>query len=128
MVHLSLSFDGWSSKGHDEIYTVHVTTPLRQSFLFDALVLTGLSTSGESLFNFLSEVGVIVSFYNQPQLTVLLDYYAVNSTSLFNCGLRHNCKCQKVPSAHLRKMAMDLELPRSLSSAELDDERHHVRL
>ena len=69
MVHLSLSFDGWSSKGHDEIYTVHVTTPLWQSFLFDALVLTGLSTSGESLFNFLSEVGVIVSFHNQPQLT-----------------------------------------------------------
>jgi hypothetical protein len=64
MVHLSLSFDGWSSKGHDEIYTVHVTTPLRRSFLFDALVLTGFSTSGESLFNFLSEVCAIVSYYN----------------------------------------------------------------
>ena len=25
--HLTPSFDGWSSKGHDEIYTVHVTTP-----------------------------------------------------------------------------------------------------
>jgi len=87
MVHLSLSFDGWSSKGHDEIYTVHVTTPLWRSFLFDALVLTGLSASGESLFNFLSEVGAIVSSYNQPQLTILLDHYVVNSTSFFNCGL-----------------------------------------
>lgn len=27
-VHLTLSFDGWSSKGNDEIYTVHITTPL----------------------------------------------------------------------------------------------------
>jgi hypothetical protein len=66
MVHLSLSFDGWSSKGHDEIYTVHVTTPLRRSFLFDALVLTSFSTSGESLFNFLSEVCAIVSYYVKP--------------------------------------------------------------
>ena len=26
-IHLTLSFDGWLSKGHDEIYTVHITTP-----------------------------------------------------------------------------------------------------
>jgi hypothetical protein len=70
MFHLSLSFDGWSSKGHDEIYTVHVTTPLRRSFLFDALVLTGLSTSGESLFNFLTVVS-IVSSWTFAQLTLV---------------------------------------------------------
>ena len=55
-VHLTLSFDGWSSKGHDEIYTVHITTPLRRSFLIDGLVLTGLSVSGDVLFNYLSAV------------------------------------------------------------------------
>ena len=27
--HNTLSFDGWSSKGHDEIYTVHITNFLR---------------------------------------------------------------------------------------------------
>ncbi len=47
--HLTLSFDGWSSQKHDEIYTVHVTTPLRRSFLIDGLVLTGLSVTGELL-------------------------------------------------------------------------------
>jgi len=55
-VHLTLSFDGWSSKGHNEIYTVHITTPLRCSFLIDGLVLTGLSVSGDVLFNYLSAV------------------------------------------------------------------------
>jgi hypothetical protein len=55
-IHLTLSFDGWSSKGHDEIYTVHITTPLRRSFLIDGLILTGLSTAGQILFEFLSRV------------------------------------------------------------------------
>jgi len=26
-IHLTLSFDGWWGKGHDEIYTVYITTP-----------------------------------------------------------------------------------------------------
>lgn len=30
-IHMTMSFDGWSSKGHDEIYTVHATTPTRRS-------------------------------------------------------------------------------------------------
>ncbi|KAJ7110847.1 hypothetical protein C8R44DRAFT_883317 [Mycena epipterygia] len=30
-VHLTLSFDGWSSRRSDEIYTVHVSTPTRMS-------------------------------------------------------------------------------------------------
>lgn len=54
--HLSLSFDGWSSKGHDEIYTVHITTPLRRSFLVEGLLLNGLSATGETLFGLLSAV------------------------------------------------------------------------
>ena len=55
-VHLTLSFDGWSSKGHNKIYTVHITTPLWCSFLIDSLILTGLSTVGQVLFDFLSHV------------------------------------------------------------------------
>jgi hypothetical protein len=54
--HLMLSFDGWSSKGHDEIYTVSITTALRRSFLFDCLVLTGLPTDGQYLYERLSKV------------------------------------------------------------------------
>jgi hypothetical protein len=55
-IHLTLSFDGWSSKGGDEIYTVHITTPLRRSYLVDGLMLTGLSTDGDNLFALISEV------------------------------------------------------------------------
>ena len=58
-MHLTLSFDGWSSKENDKIYTVHITTPLRCSFLIDGLVLTGLSASGDVLFNYLSDVSNI---------------------------------------------------------------------
>jgi hypothetical protein len=58
MTHLTLSFDGWSSKGHDEIYTFSITTPARRSFLADGLVLTGISCSGETLFSYLSVVGI----------------------------------------------------------------------
>ena len=58
-MHLTLSFDGWSSKGNDEIYTVHITTPLQCSFLIDGLVLTGLSASGDVLFNYLSDISNI---------------------------------------------------------------------
>ncbi|KAJ6590797.1 hypothetical protein B0H10DRAFT_2332021 [Mycena sp. CBHHK59/15] len=50
-IHLTLSFDGWSSKKGDEIYTVHITTPNRMSFLVEGLVLTGISTSAENIFN-----------------------------------------------------------------------------
>ena len=55
-VHLTLTFDGWSSKGHDEIYSVHLTTPLRRSFLVDGLILTGLSCTGETIFDGLKQI------------------------------------------------------------------------
>ena len=65
--HLTLSFNGWSSKGHDELYTASVTTPARRSFLFDCLVLTGLPTTGDALFGHLSMVHRL--FYNAYPIT-----------------------------------------------------------
>ena len=51
-IHLTLSFDGWSSKGRDEIYTVHITTPFpRKSYLIEGLMLTGSSTDAEAIFD-----------------------------------------------------------------------------
>lgn len=62
-IHLTLSYDGWSSKGRDEIYTVHVTTPdPRKSYLVEGLVLTGSSTDAETIFDRLKDV---ISFYTQ---------------------------------------------------------------
>ena len=34
--HLTLSFDGWSTRKKDEIYTFHTTTPKRRLFFMDA--------------------------------------------------------------------------------------------
>lgn len=49
--HNTVLYDGWSSKGHAEIYTVHITTPWpRQSYLVEGLQLTGKSTNAETLF------------------------------------------------------------------------------
>lgn len=49
--HHTISFDGWSSKSHAEIYTVHITTAWpRQSYLVEGLQLTGKSTNAETLF------------------------------------------------------------------------------
>jgi hypothetical protein len=49
--HHTVSYDGWSSKGRDEIYTVHITTASpRQSYLVEGLQLTGKSTNAETLF------------------------------------------------------------------------------
>jgi len=49
--HNTVSYDRWSSKGHAEIYTVHITTPWpRQSYLVEGLQLTGKSTNAETLF------------------------------------------------------------------------------
>ncbi|KAJ3851097.1 hypothetical protein EV368DRAFT_66023 [Lentinula lateritia] len=54
-IYLTISFDGWSSKRGDEIYTVHITTPMRCSFLVDGLILTGESTDAKSLFTRIGE-------------------------------------------------------------------------
>jgi hypothetical protein len=56
-IHLTLSFDGWSSKGHNEIHTVHITTPWPQkSYLVEGLLLTGLSMDAKTLFDKLKDV------------------------------------------------------------------------
>ena len=61
-IHLTLLFDGWSSKRHDEIYSMHITTPLRSSFFVEGLILTGLSTTSDALFRYLSEVCLVYFF------------------------------------------------------------------
>jgi len=52
--HLTLSFDGWSTRARDELYTFHTTTPKRRSFFTDGHVFKGVSVTGEAL------LGVIV--------------------------------------------------------------------
>ncbi|KAK7029203.1 hypothetical protein R3P38DRAFT_3516264 [Favolaschia claudopus] len=49
-VHLTLSFDGWSSRAHDEIYTFHTTLPSRRSFLTAGHVFKGVSVTAGALF------------------------------------------------------------------------------
>ncbi|KAF7980497.1 hypothetical protein HWV62_37998 [Athelia sp. TMB] len=70
-IHLTLSFDGWSSKGHNEIYTAHVTTPGRRSFLVDGLILDGISPTGQNLFTLLSTV--IIRFMAESFSLVVSD-------------------------------------------------------
>jgi hypothetical protein len=55
-IHLTLSFDGWSSRRNDEIYTVHVTTPTRMSYMVAGIILTGISTTSETIFENLKQV------------------------------------------------------------------------
>ena len=56
-IHLTLSFDGWSSKGRDKIYTVHITTSFpRKSYLVGGLILTDSSTNAKTVFDRLKDV------------------------------------------------------------------------
>lgn len=55
--HLTLSFDGWSTKARDELYTFHTTTPRRRSFFTHGHVFKGVSVTGEAL------LGVILKVY-----------------------------------------------------------------
>lgn len=48
--HLTLSFDGWSSRAHDEIYTFHTTLPSRRSFFTAGHVFKGISVTAANLF------------------------------------------------------------------------------
>lgn len=58
--HNTISYDGWSSKKRDEVYTVHITTPWpRQSYLVEGLQLTGKSTDAETLFDGIAEVSFV---------------------------------------------------------------------
>ncbi|KAJ6590906.1 hypothetical protein B0H10DRAFT_1960891 [Mycena sp. CBHHK59/15] len=72
--HLTLSFDGWSSARNDEIYTVHVTTPSRMSYMVAGIILTGLSTTSDIIFENLKAA----SFQLHPHHNILLLYAALN--------------------------------------------------
>lgn len=55
--HNTISYDGWSSSGQAEIYTVHITMPWPwQSYLVEGLQLTGKSTDAETLFSGIAAV------------------------------------------------------------------------
>ncbi|KAJ7853279.1 hypothetical protein B0H14DRAFT_2580442 [Mycena olivaceomarginata] len=47
--YLTLSFDGWSSRAHDEIYTFHTTLPSRRSFLTTGYIFKGVSVTAAKL-------------------------------------------------------------------------------
>ncbi|KXN92074.1 hypothetical protein AN958_09777 [Leucoagaricus sp. SymC.cos] len=47
--HLTLSFDGWSTRANDKIYTFHTTTPTRCSFFVHGHVFKGVSVTGQAL-------------------------------------------------------------------------------
>ncbi len=57
--HLTISFDGWSSRGKDEIYTFHITTPSRQSIFAAGHVFNGLSVTGTALMERVSAVSIV---------------------------------------------------------------------
>jgi hypothetical protein len=68
--HNTLSYDGWSSKGHDEVYTVHITTPWpRQSYLVEGLQLTGKSTDADTLFGGIIQVS-FTTYWSQPHSNI----------------------------------------------------------
>lgn len=48
-IHLTLSFDGWSTRARDELYTFHTTTPKRRSFFTEGHVFKGQSVTGDNL-------------------------------------------------------------------------------
>ncbi|KAG6889030.1 hypothetical protein C0992_006653 [Termitomyces sp. T32_za158] len=48
-IHLTLSFDGWSTRAKDEIYTFHATTQTRRSFFVEGHVFKGVSVTGRAL-------------------------------------------------------------------------------
>ncbi|KAK6966290.1 ribonuclease H-like domain-containing protein [Favolaschia claudopus] len=68
-IHLTMSFDGWSSRRNDEIYTVHVSTPTRMSYLVAGIILTGLSTTGETICARLTEILV---FYAAVRFSMIV--------------------------------------------------------
>ena len=74
-IHLTLSFDGWSSKGRDEIYTVHITTPFPwKSYLIEGIILTGSSTDAETIFDRMKDVYVLSLSCHKNTDTALLGH------------------------------------------------------
>lgn len=59
--HLTISFDGWSLRGKDEIYTFHITTPSWRSIFAAEHVFNGLSVMGTALMERVSVVSIVSS-------------------------------------------------------------------
>ncbi|KAK7006852.1 hypothetical protein R3P38DRAFT_2554928 [Favolaschia claudopus] len=68
-IHLTLSFDGWSSRRKDEIYTTHVTTPARLSYLVAGIILTGISATGDKICEGLTKV---ILFYTAVRFSMVV--------------------------------------------------------
>lgn len=60
--HLTVSFDGWSSRRNDEVYTAHIILPDRRVFFVEGFVMNGISCTGEVLRDRLTEVSYFHSF------------------------------------------------------------------
>jgi hypothetical protein len=67
--HLTISFDGWSTRARDEIYTFHTTTPERRSFFTDGHIFKGESVTGDALQLVILRVRFILS----SEQTFLID-------------------------------------------------------
>ncbi|KAK7000614.1 hypothetical protein R3P38DRAFT_2797273 [Favolaschia claudopus] len=68
-IHLTLSFDGWSSRRKDEVYTVHVSTPARLSYLVAGIILTGISATGDKI---CEELTKIILFYAAMRFSMVV--------------------------------------------------------
>lgn len=55
-IDLSITFDGNSTKLPQSVYTIHIITPARRVCLFEGNEASGVSHTGEHLFNILSQV------------------------------------------------------------------------
>lgn len=103
-IHLTLSFDGWSSKGHNKIYTGHVTTPGRRSFLVEGWCLPVWRELIYTLVYGQSCYSSFLVLLTKPSTNA--DYCSIYGNKFFSCGFRHHCQCEEVPPFDLREVAM----------------------
>ncbi|KAK7020897.1 DUF659 family protein, partial [Favolaschia claudopus] len=90
-IHLTLSFDGWSSQRKDEIYisgaeinTTHVTTSACLSYLVVGIILTGISATG----------GKICEELTKVRYSILLEYTAVRFSMVVSDTTGNVKKCR----------------------------------
>ncbi|KAK6980793.1 DUF659 family protein, partial [Favolaschia claudopus] len=83
-IHLTLSFDGWSSRRKDEIYTTHVTTSACLSYLVAGIILTGISATGDKICEELTKV----------RYSILLEYTAVRFSMVVSDTTGNVKKCR----------------------------------
>ena len=61
--HLTLTFDGLTTRNPDSIYTIHVITPERDVFLVKGVELSGESHTAERIAQVVIEVCALCSFF-----------------------------------------------------------------